>query len=310
MPVGPRGAAILDLWWLFFYISIAVYLLVIGFLIYSLWRSRKRAAGRGIHIDKPGERKAWIAIGAAFVLTVVTLIGLMTSEFVITRALHRPVPDPVRILVTGHQWWWEIEYDDPDPSRRVRTANEFYIPVGRPVQLILSSRDVIHSFWVPSITGKKDLIPGRTTSEILIAERDGTYMGQCAEFCGFQHAKMRLLVHAKAPDEFEAWKQRQLESAREPDTPEEQHGREVFLKSTCILCHSIQGTAAAATVAPDLTHVASRRSIAAGALPTTASDIASWIRDPQRVKPGSKMPASVLAPEDLRAVAAYLASLE
>jgi cytochrome c oxidase subunit II len=305
MPAGPIAAKILQLGWVFFVVSAVVYLAVIAFLVYAMLRTRSRAEGA-----PPSEKMAWVAIATGFVLTVVTLAGLFASEVLTWRSLNRHVPDPVRIVLTGHQWWWEIEYEDPVPSKRVRTANELHIPVGRPVQLILTSRDVIHSFWVPSLAGKRDLIPGHITSAILQAERPGLYSGQCAEFCGYQHSKMGLLVHAESPEAFDAWKQRQLASAREPVSAEELRGRDVFVGSTCVMCHSIQGTDAGATVAPDLTHIASRATLATGALPNTAANLASWIRDPQRIKPGTHMPASALPPQDLSALATYLASLE
>jgi cytochrome c oxidase subunit II len=309
-PAGPIAAEVLQLGWLFFVVSAVVYLLVIAFLIYALVRARARKLDTNAPGAAGSEKKAWLAISAAFVLTVVTLVGLMGTEFASWRSLNRHVPDPIRIILTGHQWWWEIEYEDAQPSKRLRTANELHIPVGRPVQLILTSRDVIHSFWVPSLAGKRDLIPGHITSTLIQAERPGTYTGQCAEFCGFQHARMGLIVHAHEPAEFESWKQQQLASAREPVSPEEQRGREVFAGSTCVMCHSIQGTEASATVGPDLTHIASRRTIGTGTLPNTPANLASWIRDPQRVKPGTHMPASPLAPQDLSALAAYLASLQ
>jgi cytochrome c oxidase subunit II len=213
------------------------------------------------------------------------------------------------VIVTGHQFWWEVEYDDPDVSRRLRTANEIHIPVGRPVQLDLASRDVIHSFWVPAITGKKDLIPGYRNTEVLLADKPDLYIGQCAEFCGLQHAKMNLQVYAEPPEKFKQWWDSQLQSAPEPANDLERRGRDVFTQSSCVLCHSIQGTPAGATIGPDLTHLASRKTIAAGSLPNTPGNLASWIRSPQTIKPGAQMPATALPPDDLAALTQYLTSL-
>jgi cytochrome c oxidase subunit 2 len=241
---------------------------------------------------------------------VLILITLGLSDFFVQRSLFTPPTDPLRILVTGHQYWWEIEYDHPDPSQRLRTANEFHIPTGKPVQLVLASRDVIHSFWLPSITGKKDLIPGRTNTEVLIADKPGLYTGQCAEFCGLQHARMRLVLHADTPEDFERWRQQQLQPGREPTTDIERHGRSVFTSASCVLCHSVQGTDASATIGPDLTHFGSRGTIAAGTLPNTPENLASWILAPHRLKPGVQMPATKLPPDDLGALTQYLASLQ
>jgi cytochrome c oxidase subunit 2 len=178
------------------------------------------------------------------------------------------------------------------------------------VQLTLKSQDVIHSFWIPSLQGKKDLIPGRTNTLTLQAEEPGIYGGQCAEFCGYQHAYMRLTLHALSPADFDRWATNERAAAHDPQTQKQQRGKVVFLASTCVMCHSIQGTSAGATVAPDLTHIGNRRTIAAGALTNTAAHLARWISDPQQVKPGTNMPATRLAPADLDAVVAYLTSLE
>jgi cytochrome c oxidase subunit 2 len=309
-PVGPRAEQIADLMLLFFAVSAVVYAIVIAFFVYALMRARRRAAAMGPASLAQADKRARLAVAAGVVLTVLTLAGLASSDFIVGGMLKQPPRDPLRVLVTGHQFWWEIEYEDPVPSQRLRTANELHIPVGRPVQLILTSRDVIHSFWIPSAMGKMDLIPGRTTNEILHVSQPGTFTGQCAEFCGHQHSKMRLTLHAVPPEEFEAWKTRQLAPAHEPQTDMERRGQQVFMQSTCVMCHAIQGTQAGASVAPDLTHVAARRTLAAGALPNTPSDLAGWVLDPQRVKPGSNMPPSRLPPDDLSALVAYLMSLQ
>jgi cytochrome c oxidase subunit 2 len=309
-PAGPRAALIAELWWVFLLVAAVVYVLVVAALAAALVRAQRRPAVAdpgAAGVDPRGARRL---IHVALALTVVALIGLAVSDFVAGRALTAPVETPLRVRVVGHQWWWEIEYDDPEPSRRFRVANELHVPVGRPVQLELTSRDVIHSFWVPSLSGKKDLIPGRTTRELVWADAAGVFRGQCAEFCGYQHAKMGLAVYAEPQPEFDAWSERQRAAAAAPAGDVEERGREVFLAAGCPLCHTIRGTPARATTAPDLTHVASRARIAAGALPNGPGALAAWITDPQGVKPGARMPATELAGADLTALAAYLAGLE
>jgi cytochrome c oxidase subunit II len=308
-PAGPFAAAIASLWWVFLWVTAAVYAIVIAFLVAALIRARRERPISGTR--RPAhERRAHIAIGAGVALTVLVLVGFTIADFASGRDLHPEVADPLRIRITGHQWWWEIEYDHASPDQRVRTANELHIPVNRPVELVLTSADVIHSFWAPNLHGKKDLIPGHTTRQVLTATRAGRFLGQCAEFCGHQHAHMRLLVVAQPATAFEVWRQQQLQSARTPATPDEMRGQDVFLKSSCGLCHAIQGTQASATVAPDLTHLASRQTIASGVLPNTPEYLASWILDPHRLKPGVRMPSGTVAPRDLPPLVAYLSSLE
>jgi cytochrome c oxidase subunit 2 len=309
-PAGPRARQIADLMLLFVGVSTVIYLVVIAFLVWAMLRKRAAASTQGVQAAQAVEAKARRVIAGAMALTVVILITLALADFFVQRYLAAHPADAMRVLLTGHQYWWEVEYDDPEPSQRLHTANELHIPVGRPVELVLTSQDVIHSMWVPNITGKKDLIPGHTNTEVLIAERPGIYSGQCAEFCGLQHAQMRLTVHAEPADQFETWKQQQLAPSRVPVSPSERRGQQVFVNSSCILCHTIQGTDAAATVAPDLTHLASRGTIAAGTLPNTPGNLSSWILAPHRIKPGVQMPATALPPDDLAALAAYLASLQ
>jgi cytochrome c oxidase subunit 2 len=221
-----------------------------------------------------------------------------------------PAKNALTIEVTGLQWWWGVEYADTAPSRRVVTANEIHVPVGVPVQIIARSHDVIHSFWVPNLHGKKDLIPGHTTATWFQADTAGLYRGQCAEFCGHQHAKMALWVIAEPREAFEKWYAGQLETPAPPSEPIARAGRDVFLSKTCAMCHSIGGTLAGSHVGPDLTHVASRRSIAAGTLANTRANLASWIIDPQAIKPGSRMPATTLSSSELNALVSYLETLK
>jgi len=208
-------------------------------------------------------------------------------------------------------WWWEVRYRDPAGGREIVTANEIHIPVGQAVYVGLNAADVIHSLWVPSLSGKRDMIPGRVTGLTLRADRPGVYRGQCAEFCGAQHANMALHVVALAPDAFRDWLRRQALPARAPQGALLERGRAAFLEQRCQACHTIRGVAETARLGPDLTHVGSRAHIGAGLLRTHQNTLAGWIADPQAVKPGVFMPAAAGTDGDtLRALAAYLEHLQ
>jgi cytochrome c oxidase subunit 2 len=297
-PGGPLSSQIAQLFWTFVGVAAVVYVVVIGFLVAALRRRNEANARNAVRVVS-------VAVG----ITTVVLLGLGLSDFFAQRVIAAMPQDPLRVRVVAHQWWWEVEYSDGEPSRRVRTANELRIPTQRPIELELSADDVIHSFWVPSLQGKKDLLPGYTTRLDLVASRPGVYEGQCAEFCGYQHAHMSIDVIALEPQEYTRWYDAQLASAPEPTNPTALHGREVFMGSTCVMCHNIQGTDASGSVGPDLTHVAGRRRLAAGTLPNNPVNLAGWIRDPQTVKPGAHMPATQLSGEDLAALTAYLSEL-
>jgi cytochrome c oxidase subunit 2 len=304
-PAGPFAAEIAGLFWVFVAVATVVYAVVIGFLVHALRRRRIAADARA-----PTAPAVLRGVGIAAGVTALTLVVLACSDFIAGRVLARVPDDAMRVRVTAHQWWWDIEYLDATPARRVRTANELHIPTDRPVLLELTSRDVIHSFWVPSLQGKKDLLPGYTTTLTLRASRPGLYTGECAEFCGFQHAHMSIDVHASAPADFSNWMEAQLASGAPPDVPEEARGQAVFMSSSCAMCHAIQGSGANARLGPDLTHVGSRRRIAAGTLPNTPENLAAWISRPHDLKPGTRMPATSLNPDELGALVTYLASLK
>jgi cytochrome c oxidase subunit 2 len=215
------------------------------------------------------------------------------------------------ISVTGKMWWWEVHYRDPASGREIATANEIRIPVGRTVYLGLNAADVIHSLWVPALAGKRDMIPGRVTGLALRADKPGIYRGQCAEYCGTQHANMALHVVALAPAEFDAWLAHQARPASVPAAELPARGRAVFLEQRCQACHTIRGVAESSRLGPDLTHVGSRLQIGAGLLRNHRGALAGWIADPQALKPGVFMPAaSGLDGESLRALAAYLEHLQ
>jgi cytochrome c oxidase subunit II len=316
-PMGPQAARIFSEWWLYFYVCLAVYLLVGGFYVYIFLFRRSSPPGSGYTgpgSERPHDlnRRLGRHVMIASVLTGVVLFGLLIASVITGSNLSAYSARAHRTIeVTGHQWWWEVRYDNNnDPSRSVTTANEIHVPAGEPVMLRLTSDDVIHSFWVPNLNGKRDLIPGRITQLVIHADKPGIFRGQCAEFCGLQHAHMALLVIAEPPDKFSAWMDQQVQPAREPVDPSEQRGRQVFLAGPCVLCHSIRGTAANGLVAPDLTHVGSRRMIAAGTLPNTPGHLAGWIADNQTIKPGNHMPQIALKSEDLQPLLYYLESLK
>jgi cytochrome c oxidase subunit 2 len=298
---GPQSGRILTLWRFALPVSIVVFALVVAALLWATFRRRDAAA--------TSERRLRLGVVGASALTVAVLFVFLFIDLSVGRALTR-APRPAAVIhVVGHQWWWEIEYDDSVAQRHVRTANEIHVPVGKPVLLQLDAADVIHSFWVPSLSGKLDLIPGHPNSLWFRADTVGVYRGPCAEFCGLQHAKMALVVVAHRPDDYAAWYESQLEPPPQPTDSSAAHGQKVFLSGTCVMCHSIDGTPAGSTAGPTLTHVASRLTIGAGTLPMTRGNLAGWIVDPQGIKPGARMPPNQLSPGDLQALLDYLETL-
>jgi cytochrome c oxidase subunit 2 len=309
-PAADQASRIGDLWNLMLAVCGVMYLLVIGFLAWAIWRARGRLAGADPEVA-PHDGRIETTLAGWAGLIVLGLLVLTTASFLIDRSLVRAAEPPLKIKATAHQWWWEIQYpDEADPSRTVRTANELHLPAGRTAEVELHADDVIHSFWVPNLNGKIDLIPGRINRVLLTPRRIGLYRGQCAEFCGLQHAHMALDVTVESPQSFAAWREAQLKPAPEPATPTEIQGRDLFVKGACATCHAIAGTDAAGQVAPDLTHVAGRRHLAAGALPYSKGALAAWINDPQGIKPGSNMPMVDLEPAEANALVDYLDSLK
>jgi cytochrome c oxidase subunit II len=305
-PSGPDAARISQLGWLLIVLSTVIYVAVLIATAWALWRRRTPAD------DSPRTAaRATATVTTATAATALILVGLTFASMYFGRVVAMPsAPDTILVDVIGHQWWWEFQYHDISPSGLVTTANELHIPVGVPVTLRTQSRDVIHSFWVPQLQGKRDVIPGKVSTITLTADEPGRFDGRCAEFCGAQHARMAFTVVAERRPAFERWVQGHRQAAREPATSDETRGREVFLGSTCLLCHTIRGTNAGGRVGPDLTHLASRPHIAAGVLPNTPEDLARWIRDPQAIKPGARMPPQPVAGDDLRALVTYLRSLQ
>lgn len=243
---------------------------------------------------------------------IVGLIVLTIASFLSDRRESRAGAEqpPLKITVSASQWWWGIEYQNDNPSLIVRTANELHLPVGRPAQMQLASGDVIHSLWIPALAGKQDLIPGRENDLRIVPTRMGHYRAQCAEFCGLQHAHMAFDVTVESPQAFAAWYAAQSKPAPEAADPLARAGHDFFMNHACANCHSITGTTANGRTGPDLTHVASRRTIAAGTLQMSLGNLMGWIANPQGVKPGTHMPAVGMSADELHAVAAYLETLK
>jgi cytochrome c oxidase subunit 2 len=250
---------------------------------------------------------AWM--GLAF--PVVVLSALLVYGFVAVQGPLAAPPAKLRVEVVGEQWWWRVRYLDEDGKPRFETANEIRVPVGASIEYEVKTADVIHSFWVPNLAGKIDMIPGRTNRIRFAATEPGVYRGQCAEYCGGTHALMAFYVVALAPAEYETWIARASGAAPASDTGLGQRGQAVFLANGCGGCHAVRGTAATGAIGPDLTHVGNRLSLAAGTLPTTREAFALWIQSTHAVKPEVKMPSfGTITGEDLIAVAAYLEGLE
>ena len=305
-PAGPQASAIAAVTWTFFAIGLVVYVLVIAACAWAIFRRRTSADSA----SETDDRLTWVVAGAV-ATTVATVIVLSAVSVVAGRGLTAPSGDSnvVTIDVIGHQWWWEFQYHGVGPSELVNSPNEMHIPVGIPVVITAISRDVIHSFWAPNLQGKRDLSPGFETQMRLQADAPGIYRGQCAEFCGHQHAHMAFQVVAEPAEAFQSWLEQQRQAAASPLTAEAQHGHDVFMSGTCATCHTIRGTTAGSRIGPELTHLASRKRIAAGTLDQTRDHLAQWIVDSQSIKPGNHMPPNPLAPDDLQALLSYLETL-
>ncbi|HET6580199.1 MAG TPA: cytochrome c oxidase subunit II [Gemmatimonadales bacterium] len=303
---GPIGDRVAALGWSLLIISSVVVLVVSVLVLAGVWRRGTRSFAP---VERAGGGLRWIVIGGIVVPTVI-LVVVFVLTMVTQAAVASPATAPgLTVRVTGHQWWWEVQYLDPSPDRIATTANEIHIPVGRPVRIEVAAGDVIHSFWVPELAGKTDLIPGQTNVTWVQADHPGVYRGQCAEYCGLQHAKMAMSVVAEPPAAFDEWLARQRQPAAPPSEPDLKAGAAVFAGSACALCHTIRGTMAVGRIGPDLTHLAGRRTIAAGTLPNTRGYLAGWIANPQALKPGTVMPAVPLESTELQVLITYLQSL-
>jgi cytochrome c oxidase subunit II len=308
-PLGSQAASEYQIALLALGITGIIFVVVAGLIVFTLIRFRRRRADPS-HEEPPqvyGSNQIEIAWTFIPILTVFVLIGV-TARFILAiqdAALPRAT-EHVRIV--GHQWWWEVHY----PDYGVTTANEIHVPVSigneSPVLLQLESADVIHSFWVPQLSGKTDLIPGLANTMWIDAHQPGIYSGNCAEYCGTQHANMLLRVFAEPKQDFDKWIAAQRLSANAGAASD--RGRAVFESLSCVNCHNVQGTAAHGVFGPDLTHLMQRTTIAAGMIPNNADNLRKWVDDPQTMKPGCLMPSMKLTSPQLDSVVGYLRSLD
>jgi cytochrome c oxidase subunit II len=315
-PAGTQADKIAGLWWFFFWTTAVIFAIVMTIALLALmrrYRAIEQEPVESTHMPSAGtETKLTRVVTGATVLTVLILTVMLVASVSTGKSISSlsREKNAMTIEVTGNQWWWQFRYVSDDPRRVLITANEIHIPVGRPIMIRGVSQDVIHSFWVPNLHGKRDLIPSRTTVEWIKADSPGRFRGQCAEFCGMQHAHMAFWVIAEPENQFETWMQHQLEPAAEPTDPVAKRGQQVFLDHACVFCHAIRGTIAAATNAPDLTHFGSRLTIAAGTLPNNLGNLGGWISDPQTIKPGNHMATIPVPPADLQPLIEYLENLK
>lgn len=300
---GPAAQSIADIWWAMLAMGAAIYLIVVALVLHVVLR------GRSGESDGSATRaRRWILIGG-IILPAVVLVPLFVASVRTLSSLMHDKRNDLTIHVTGRQWWWQIRYKGVGNTADILAANEIHVPVGRRVRIELATADVIHSLWIPNLHGKADLVPGRTNVMWIEASRAGISRGQCAEYCGTQHALMSLPVVADSQAAFDAWLARERLPAQVPVDSAASVGQSVFMSKGCWACHAIRGTAAAGMSGPDLTHLASRRTIAAGTLTNTPANLARWIANPQGIKPANKMPRVPLSSQQLSAIVGYLGTL-
>lgn len=304
-PRSPQAYRIAILWWVMLAFATLIFFVVISLVVLAVQRvtsSEPTALG-------PTKSRNLVLIGG-FAIPLIILCTFVAYSVSVGRAVVSPPTEfPVTVEVIGRQWWWEVNYLNSDGSLITRTANEIHLPAGQPVNFILKGADVIHSFWVPNLHGKTDMIPGQTNHTWFRAGEPGVFRGQCAEFCGLQHALMAFWVVVEPLEDFNAWLERQQKPIEPPADSLEARGREVFLSSSCVLCHTVSQTRAQGRVGPDLTNLGSRRTIAAGTKPNTSEHLAAWIRNPHAIKPGTRMPPTNWDDQTLQAVISYLQNL-
>jgi cytochrome c oxidase subunit II len=330
-PRGPMAAEVADLWWLMFWLALAVFVAVMVLLFLALYKSLSRKDEPDEGYPRAGylsesylsesytgedEPRPFVTRPSYLLIAGVLIPGIILFFLLIVSvrtglAVLGPAPENALVIeVIGRMWWWEVRY----PEQDVVTANEIHVPVGQPIEFRITSRDVIHSFWVPQLQGKKDMVDGKLHALPMVVSEPGVYMGICAEFCGLQHAHMlfRLIAHEQA--DFDAWVAARQQPAVEPTDPLLQRGQEVFFQAACHHCHMIEGITpllpSTGVVGPDLTHYGSRQTLAAGIIDNTPENLAIWILNPHDIKPGVHMPATPMDGDDLDALVAFLMSLE
>jgi cytochrome c oxidase subunit 2 len=306
---GTRADVILPLTWFTIVVSTVVCIVIAVLLWAGIRRRHTSLTDIGsVPVERGGNGLRWISWGV--LISAVPLFITLVWTMVALAKVSGPPRNPALTLdVTGHEWWWEVRYNSPRDSEIFTTANEIHIPVGVPVLVRLHGADVIHSFWVPKLSGKTDAIPGQINMSWLEARVPGRYRGACQEFCGSQHANMAFEVVAQSREDYDLWRAAQLQAAPDPATQPQIRGLDV-VEYRCGLCHQVRGTRAGAISAPDLTHVMSRRLLAAGTIPNTPGNLAGWIQNPQALKPNSLMPNQYLSGEQLSDVLAYLETLK
>jgi len=303
---GPKSQTVLPLTWTLLGLSVAVVLVMSALVLWGIWRrapesTPESSIGRG-----PG---GLALIRAGIAATVVALFASVVGTMIVLADVSKPATKPaLTIDVTAKQWWWDVRYEPTEPDLTFTTANEIHIPVGKSVAINLRSSDVIHSFWVPALSGKMDAVPGQVNTTWIEASKPGTYLGQCSEFCGTQHARMGFRIVAETEKAFSAWCQAQLQPAHSADgNPSLVEGQTKFMQR-CAACHALRGTDAGGVYGPDLTHLMTRKTLAAGTVPNSPGYLSAWIADPQGIKPGTRMPSVDLSGPDLQAIRTYLAA--
>ena len=302
-PQSDESRAIARTWELSAWVAIPVLLLVLLALGLALWRNHGNGEGR------TRDRNLWFSVLGVSVLGAGLLAVLAAQGDGQGRSPQGAATDPVDVRITARQWWWQIDYLDPDPARRFTTANELHLPVDRPTRIELRSGDVRHSLWIPVLDGAQDMVPGQAATITITPRKVGRYRGQCAQFCGVQHANMALDVRVDDAAGYAAWQTHQRAPPNAPTTRATIAGRAGF-NTSCAACHAIGGGTVARQAGPDLTHLASRHALGAGATPLDRGTLETWIADPQRHKPGNLMPAVPLQPQQLSDVTDYLMSLD
>jgi cytochrome c oxidase subunit 2 len=300
-PASPQARAIFDIGIEASVILTSIFAIVAGIIVYALMRFRWRE-GEPDPRQLAGNRRIEIVWTAIPCVIVVALFALTAHTMGVADPPAAPEPD---IVVTGHQWWWEVSY----PKSGAMAANEIHIPVGRAMSVRLESNDVLHEFWVPELARKITAVPGHPNHIWIEADKPGTYRGICSEFCGTEHAWMHFLVIAEPVDAFAAWQKAQLQPAARPSGADATRGLALFQQDSCMSCHAIEGTAADARIGPDLTHFASRRQLGAGIVENTPENLRRWLADPEQVKPGAKMPNFNFTPAQLTQLVAYFETL-
>jgi cytochrome c oxidase subunit 2 len=312
-PAGIQASRILDLWHLTLAVCCIVFAAILLACLIAMIRAPRADHATPADLSAIGRREPqvrfWVVASTA--VSTFLLFGLVLADVLTDRALSRlPVDNALRIEMTGYQWWWQARYLPDGEAPGFVLANELHVPVGRPVVVSLKAADVIHTFWVPNLHGKRDMIPGRDATIEFRADKAGVYRGQCAEFCGYEHALMAFSITADPPAQYEAWAAQQRKAAQTPSDEIAVRGRDVFMSQDCARCHTVRGSEAQGALGPDLTHIASRRTLAAGTLANNRDNLTGWIVDPRALKPGTVMPPTRLPPADLNALLTWMETLK